>query len=600
MKRKLLSIIIVLPILVSMLMISPVVANGAMEGWFDAGPGDEVIIPYDNGDYVNLEIYLSDINNGLPDDWFSIWVDGELVGNLYAYDAIVTVLVPMAPGSHIIRFYYEDYAQNPGTYDMHWVLTEFPIPTITIAEDLESGAILEILKEIDVPGILPPDIDIYFLADTTGSMGGPIATIKAQASTIMTTVLLAAPNAQFGVGNYKDYPYDGYAYQHQLSITADTGAVQTAINGWSGTGGYDLPEAQLYALDQIANVGVGWRLGTTKVLVWFGDNPGHDPVPIAATSLGYDITEATATADLVNAGIKVIAISTTTGVGLDADPTGLGGDYAAVYSIVEDGSAGQGTNIAAATGGVHLTGVTSEDIADAILEGLFTTDVWWEYGDIAEGLNVDLDPEAYLGFLSGNIATFNETISVDIDVTPSNTLKGTVLFYADNWDVEFPDGILVAVQEIIIHVVPVPVDIDIKPWSWPNSVNRNNKKGVVPVAILGSATLDLETLGVDTTTLVFGPDAAWPTPSGDDDTAHDMTNPLVYDEHLVYSSEWGDEPWWTSNEDSLTDLVMHFELQEITGLGGGYAKHEEVDVYLTGRFADGRYFQGMDVFSIVK
>ena len=349
-------------------------------------------------------------------------------------------------------------------------------------------------------------------------------------------------------------------------------------------------------------MGVGWRLGATKVVVWFGDYPGHDPVPMAATTLSYDITEATATTDLMNAGIKVIAISTTTGTGLDADPTVGGGDYASFYSIIEDGSAGQATNIAAATGGVHLSGITPEDIADAILEGLFTTDVWWEFGYIDPGLNVDLDPEVHFNFLSGNIATFDETISVNIDVTPSNTLYGTVEFYADSWDEEFPDGILVAVQEISIHVVPVPVDIDIKPWSWPNSINTKNKKGVVPVAILGSGTLDLETLGVDTETLVFGPDANWPLPRvGDSTTAHDMTEAVVYDEHLVYSSEWLEAPWWTSNEDSLTDLVMHFELMEITGLANsGLPKNTEVDVYLTGRFDDGRYFQGMDIVRIVK
>ena len=90
----------------------------------------------------------------------------------------------------------------------------------------------------------------------------------------------------------------------------------------------------------------------------------------AATGLGYDITEATVTEALVAAGIRVIAINVGAGC-LDDDPTGsFGGDYASAYGIVEDGSAGQASRIAAATGGVYLSGVAPGGVVAAILAGL--------------------------------------------------------------------------------------------------------------------------------------------------------------------------------------------------------------------------------------
>ena len=53
--------------------------------------------------------------------------------------------------------------------------------------------------------------------------------------------------------------------------------------------------------------------------------------------------------------------------------------------------------------------------------------------------------------------------------------------------------------------VPV-VDVDVKPGSWPNSINCNNENEVITVAIL--TTDDFDATTVDHTTAVFGPDKA--------------------------------------------------------------------------------------------
>ena len=98
---------------------------------------------------------------------------------------------------------------------------------------------------------------------------------------------------------------------------------------------------------------------------------------------------------------------------------------------------------------------------------------------------------------------------------------------------ELPDG-------------PQEIEIDIKPGSDRNSINPNSK-GLIPVAILGSASFDVTTL--DVTTLAFGPDGATP--------AHDLTDPVVYADHLQ-----------DVNNDGFTDLVSHYPTQD-TGIAKG-------------------------------
>jgi hypothetical protein len=117
----------------------------------------------------------------------------------------------------------------------------------------------------------------------------------------------------------------------------------------------------------------------------------------------------------------------------------------------------------------------------------------------------------------------------------------------------------------------VEVDIDIKPGSFPNSINPRSM-GVVPVAILGSAEFDVTT--VDVTTLAFGPNGAA--------AAHDLTDPLTYADHLQ-----------DVNEDGFTDLVSHYRQKE-TGLAPG-----DTEACLTGETFDGVPIEGCDSVNVL-
>jgi len=182
--------------------------------------------------------------------------------------------------------------------------------------------------------------DVFFLADTTGSMGSALASVKTNAASIMATTN-AYGDMAYGVGAYKDVG-DTYVYRLDQAVTTNTAAVQTAINTWSASGGGDGPEAQIYALYHAAtDAGTGWRAGSEKILLWFGDYEGHDP--------RLAVTEAMATTALVGAGIKVEAIS-------------VGANRLNVT--------GQALRIADATSGDFYSGINQSALAEAIQEAI--------------------------------------------------------------------------------------------------------------------------------------------------------------------------------------------------------------------------------------
>ena len=171
-------------------------------------------------------------------------------------------------------------------------------PTFTpqvIDLSISPGQLQQQVVQVCLPGEFSvPLADVFILADSTGSMGSYIGQVQADAGVILGA-LLGDPNVDFqiGVGDYKDFPLDVYAFQLAQPITDDSAAITNAINGWSASGGSDWPEGQLYAIDQIAkDPAINWRPGAKRIILYFGDAPGHDPVCQAISGLSYDVTEA--------------------------------------------------------------------------------------------------------------------------------------------------------------------------------------------------------------------------------------------------------------------------------------------------------------------
>ena len=123
--------------------------------------------------------------------------------------------------------------------------------------------------------------------------------------------------------------------------------------------------------------------------------------------------------------------------------------------------------------------------------------------------------------------------------------------------------VLVSVSHAVIQ--PADIEIDIKPGSFPNSINVTSA-GVIPVAILGSEVFD--TADIEPATVRFGPGGA--------DEAHGKGH--VED----------------VNDDGLTDLVFHFYIQD-TGLVCG-----DVATFLIGETFSGETIGGIDFVNIVE
>lgn len=196
--------------------------------------------------------------------------------------------------------------------------------------------------------------DVYFLSDTTGSMGSLIDGVQTSSNSIVDSFLMQG-NVLFGVGEYKDGNADAFGFRHNLTdmglpiLSGDTAAVETAIDLWNPSGGGNFPEDNLYGLREVAS-SVPWRDGSRRIVFWFGDAPGLDPAS--------DGTTLDATLAALNENcIEVIA--------LDLGSLDSTGQATAITEQMLD-CGGEGGLIEE----LDLSGLTDEEIANLIEEVL--------------------------------------------------------------------------------------------------------------------------------------------------------------------------------------------------------------------------------------
>ncbi|MEJ2521608.1 MAG: VWA domain-containing protein, partial [Gammaproteobacteria bacterium] len=143
------------------------------------------------------------------------------------------------------------------------------IDPASYADTLEEGESVTIRKTVTIDeGTTSSLIDVIFLIDTSGSMGGEIAAAKTAASDILSG-LAGFGNVATGSGYYSDPGYDGL--YRSLTTNATTG--QQNINDIDlllGGGGGDFPEKGFAATEQAAE-GAAWRPGSNRFIIAFGD-----------------------------------------------------------------------------------------------------------------------------------------------------------------------------------------------------------------------------------------------------------------------------------------------------------------------------------------
>ncbi|MFZ5647433.1 MAG: hypothetical protein ACOY30_07410 [Bacillota bacterium] len=375
----------------------------------------------------------------------------------------------------------------------------------------------------------------------------------------------------YGVVSYMDYPktYNSYgyyavygyasagdyAYKMNQAVTGDRAAVASSINGLVLGHGGDGPQDYTRIFhESYADPSISWRPGAKKIFVNFGDNVPHDNnlnegVMSGTWSTGGDPgrDEIMLTSDDLDLQAVLARMADSNVTLLECHTT----DYAKTHWDYWTGITG---------GKTYITGSSTlvSDLTAAVTAALTTPTVENLRLKASPGFESwieSVDPASYSG-RTGTTAVFSLKIKV-----PEGSPDGTY-----NFTVEAVDnaGVNYGSQNVRIKVISsIKVGIDIKPGSYPNSINLKNK-GNVPVAVLSSSTFDATK--IDRNSVVFAGASPLPIGASPEDV----------------------------NKDGLPDVVLRFATQDLNLI------ENDTQASLSGKTLDGRNFVGSDSVRIIK
>src|SRR5258708_8118722 len=119
------------------------------------------------------------------------------------------------------------------------------------------------------------EVELGFVVDTTGSLGGLIAAAQSQMIAMLEALGRAANiNLWLGVVEYRDHPPQDTMLYEIYPLTEDLQRAQKAIRGLQAIGGGDAPQA---VLDGVAAAcrELAWWKHARRLMVLVGDAPPH-------------------------------------------------------------------------------------------------------------------------------------------------------------------------------------------------------------------------------------------------------------------------------------------------------------------------------------
>jgi hypothetical protein len=121
-------------------------------------------------------------------------------------------------------------------------------------------------------------VDLAFVVDTTGSMGGFINDARRQMTDMLQAAAGAAPlpiDLRVGVVEYRDHPPQDRTFVFRAhAFATDLRRVRKTIAGLKPEGGGDAPEAVLDGLAAACR-DLAWRPHACRLAVLIGDAPPH-------------------------------------------------------------------------------------------------------------------------------------------------------------------------------------------------------------------------------------------------------------------------------------------------------------------------------------
>ncbi len=471
---------------------------------------------------------------------------------------LLTLAVPAGAGSNS--------ALLPGGTDISVTIddpvtsTEFSIPIGETTLDVPVIGTASVGE-----GVAVKDTTIVYTMDRSGSMslsagvdcdGDSINDDRLtceQVGVAAANAAAADPNSSVDETGLASFASDGTAHDVDLG----TGGTQLIVAPSHDGNGNSIADVEDVANSLIAAGVTNYHAGLQAALTILG--AGTNPVNVVVfMSDGENNTGPSVftLAGSVPANTTIHSFAIGTGVSCTSDPTFRG----SLQDVANLSTTGMGT----CTQVTDLS-TLADVIAEAVGSSLNTLEIAVDGGAASVIPNGEIDPDLPQdGPASVDYATTAEDLGVgdrEICVTAFGTDAG------GSGDVTRCET---------IHLIQL-VGIDIKPGSDPNAINSKKENGVIPVALLGSATFDVT--NVDVTTLEFDAESAFPGAS----PFHDLTDPAVLADHTQ-----------DVNGDGWMDLVSHYRTGD-TDIAPG-----DTVACLTGEFLGGGTFEGCDAIKVVR
>ena len=174
-------------------------------------------------------------------------------------------------------------------------------------------------------------------------------------------------NPRFGFGYFRDETQLTDGFQNAQPLTINTNDVLEQVQNVEAIGGEDADEANLAALYRIAtDPGIGWRKDSRRIVLFFGDNPGHEPTCLDGKTISRkEVIDA-----LQENFITVLGVNIETGLApefaksIDGTPTKLSSCSGTSVAAQTN----QSSDITSSTGGGEILSTSGNSLISAMVE----------------------------------------------------------------------------------------------------------------------------------------------------------------------------------------------------------------------------------------